>query len=196
MVKIWMYLSQIGENISTFLPDLEGTDNFYVEQTVGQPYLTIEIDREAVASFGLNVDDVQKVIEAGIGGQEASQVYEGQRRFGIVVRYPEDIRNQLVKIQNVPVHLPNGDFVPLKRVANIDLQEGPREIQRENGWRRLIVGINIKNIDLGSYVANLQKKIIRVPIFLQVILLIMAEHLKISDVPCAIFCWLCRFPFL
>ncbi len=152
-------LGQIGENISTFLPALEGTDNFYVEQTVGQPYLTIEIDREAVASFGLNVDDVQKVIEAGIGGQEAGQVYEGQRRFGIVVRYPEDIRNQLVKIQNVPVHLANGDFVPLKRVANIDLQEGPREIQRENGWRRLIVGINIKNIDLGSYVSNLQEKI-------------------------------------
>lgn len=153
-------LSQIGDNISTLLPNLDGTDNFYVEQTVGQPYLTIEIDREAVASFGLNVDNVQKVIEAGIGGQEAGQVYEGQRRFGIVVRYPEDIRNQLNEIQNVPVHLPNGDFVPLKRVAKIDLQEGPREIQRENGWRRLIVGINIKDIDLGTYVANLEEAIV------------------------------------
>ncbi len=152
-------LSQIGDRILALLPNLEGTDNFYVEQTVGQPYLTIEIDREAVASFGLNVDDVQKVIEAGIGGQEAGQVYEGQRRFDIVVRYPEDIRNQLNEIQNVPVHLPNGDFVPLKQVTNIDLQEGPREIQRENGWRRLIVGINIKNIDLGTYVAGLEEQI-------------------------------------
>jgi cobalt-zinc-cadmium resistance protein CzcA len=152
-------LANIGERISAILPDLQGTDNFYVEQTVGQPYVTIEIDRESVASFGLNVDDVQKIIEAGIGGQEVSQLYEGQRRFGIVVRYPEDIRNQLHKIQDVPVHLPNGEFVPLKRVAKIDLQEGPREIQRENGWRRLIVGINIKNIDLGTYVANLQENI-------------------------------------
>jgi cobalt-zinc-cadmium resistance protein CzcA len=152
-------LSQIGENISAFLPQLQGTDNFYVEQTVGQPYVTIEIDRESVASFGLNVDDVQTVIEAGIGGMETGQVYEGQRRFGIVVRYPEDIRNELQKIQDVPVHLPNGDFVPLKRVAKIVLQEGPREIQRENGWRRLIVGINIRDIDLGTYVANLQKDI-------------------------------------
>uniref|UniRef100_UPI0032162640 efflux RND transporter permease subunit n=1 Tax=uncultured Draconibacterium sp. TaxID=1573823 RepID=UPI0032162640 len=152
-------LSAIGERISAMLPEMQGTDNFYVEQTVGQPYVTIEIDREAVASFGLNVDDVQKIIEAGIGGQEVSQLYEGQRRFGIVVRYPEDIRNQLHKIQDVPVHLPNGEFVPLKRVAKIDLQEGPREIQRENGWRRLIVGINIKDIDLGTYVANLQKDI-------------------------------------
>ena len=153
-------LSKIGENISNMLPQLDGTDNFYVEQTVGQPYLTIEVDREAVASFGLNVDDVQQVIEAGIGGQEVSQLYEGQRRFGIAVRYPENIRDQLHKIQDVPVHLPNGEYVPLKRVAKIILQEGPREIQRENGWRRLIVGINIKDIDLGSYVANLQNEII------------------------------------
>ena len=75
------------------------------------------------------------------------------------MRYPEDIRNKLQKIQEVPVQLPNGSFIPLKRVTEIELQEGPREIQRENGWRRLIVGINIKNIDLGTYVAELQKEI-------------------------------------
>lgn len=150
-------LSKIGENILALLPALQGTDNFYVEQTVGQPYLTIDINREAVASFGLNVNDVQKVIEAGIGGGIAGILYEGQRSFDIVVRYPEDVRNELYKIQEVPVHLPRGDFVPLKRLAKIELQEGPREIQRENGWRRLIVAINIKDIDLGSYVANLEK---------------------------------------
>ncbi len=152
-------LAQVGENITALLPSLPGTDNFYVEQTVGQPYLTIDINREAVASFGLNVNDVQTVIEAGIGGGIAGVLYEGQRSFEIFVRYPEDVRNELYKIQEVPVHLPGGDFVPLKRVADIQLQEGPREIQRENGWRRLIVAINIKDIDLGSYVANLEKKI-------------------------------------
>lgn len=152
-------LGKIGENISRLLPDLEGTRNFYVEQSVGQPYLTIEIDRAAVATFGLNVDDVQHVVEAGIGGQQAGVLYEGQRRFGITVRYPQEIRDELFKIQNVPVHLPGGGTIPLKRVANIELQEGPREIQRENGWRRLIVGINIRDIDLGSYAANLQKVI-------------------------------------
>ena len=150
-------LGQIGENISKLLPGLEGTGNFYVEQSVGQPYLTIEIDRAAVATFGLNVDDVQHVIEAGIGGQQAGTLYEGQRRFGITVRYPKEIRDELYKIQNVPVHLPGGGTIPLKRVALIELQEGPREIQRENGWRRLIVGINIRNIDLGTYAAKLQE---------------------------------------
>nr|WP_319271944.1 CusA/CzcA family heavy metal efflux RND transporter [uncultured Draconibacterium sp.] len=152
-------LDDIGENISALLSGLAGTDNYYVEQSAGQPYLTVNIDREAVASFGLNVDDVQKVVEAGIGGQEAGQLYEGQRHFGIVVRYPENIRDQLPKIAEAPVHLPGGGYIPLKRVANIELQEGPREIQRENGWRRLIVGINIKDIDLGTYVSQLQEQI-------------------------------------
>jgi len=152
-------LSRIGDDISKLLPGLQGTDNFFVEQTIGQPYLTIEIDREAVATFGLNVDDVQHVIEAGIGGQIAGQLYEGQRRFVIAIRYPLEMRDQLYKIQEIPVHLPSGGIIQLKRVTNITLQEGPREIQRENGWRRLIVGINIKNIDLGSYAANLQREI-------------------------------------
>lgn len=152
-------LDQIGENISALLTNLRGTDNFYVEQSAGQPYLTVNIDREAVASFGLNVDDVQKVVEAGIGGQAAGQLYEGQRHFDIIVRYPENIRDQLPEIAEVPVQLPGGGYIPLKRVANIELQEGPREIQRENGWRRLIVGINIKDIDLGTYVSQLQEEI-------------------------------------
>lgn len=152
-------LGRIGEEISKLLPGMEGTDNFFIEQSAGQPYITVQINREAVASFGLNVDDVQSVIEAGIGGQYSGLLYEGQRSFDIMVRYPSDIRNELSEIQNIPVDLPNGSFVPLQRVANIVLQEGPREIQRENGWRRLIVGINIKNIDLGTYVGNLQTTI-------------------------------------
>ena len=152
-------LNRIGESISKLLPSLDGTANFFVEQPIGQPYLTIEIDREAVASFGLNVDDVQTVIEAGIGGQVAGQLYEGQRRFDIQIRYPEEIRSRLEDIQEIPVHLPNGQFIPLKRLSKIIAQEGPREIQRENGWRRMIVGINIENIDIGTYVQNLQTAI-------------------------------------
>ncbi len=152
-------LNRIGEAISRVVAPLEGTANFFIEQPIGQPYLTITIDRGAVASFGLNVDEVQQVIETGIGGRIAGQVYEGQRRFDIQVRYPEDIRNQLQQIQQIPVHLANGQFIPLNRVAQIVAQEGPREIQRENGWRRLIVGINIQNIDIGTYVAKLQVSI-------------------------------------
>ncbi len=152
-------LSIIGENISRLVQKLEGTDNFFLEQPIGQPYLTISIDRDAAAYFGLNVDDIQTVIEAGIGGMTASQVYEGQRRFEIVTRLPEEFRNSFQEILEVPVYLPNGNFIPLKRVANIEAQEGPREIARENGWRRVILGINLDNIDIGTYVANLQNEI-------------------------------------
>ena len=152
-------LNEIGQNISTIVSGMTGTANFFVEQPIGQPYLTIEIDREALATFGLNVNDVQAVIEAGIGGQVAGQLYEGQRRFDIQVRYPAEFRSELQKIQEIPVPLPNGEFIPIKRVSRIVAQEGPREIQRENGWRRLIVGINIKNIDMGTYVTQLQEAI-------------------------------------
>jgi cobalt-zinc-cadmium resistance protein CzcA len=152
-------LNRIGEDISKVVAEMAGTANFFVEQPIGQPYLTIEIDREAVASFGLNVNDIQSVIEAGIGGQVAGQLYEGQRRFDIQVRYPLEFRDELQKIQEIPVPLPNGEFIPIKRVSQIVAQEGPREIQRENGWRRLIVGINIKNIDIGTYVTQLQSGI-------------------------------------
>jgi len=152
-------LKKLGDKISSIVNGLHGTANFYTEQPIGQPYLTIEIDREAVAVFGINVDDVQKVIQAGIGGETAGQVFEGQRRFDIIVRFPEDLRNSFEKIKDIPVHLPNGEFIPLKRVAHVVPQEGPREIQRENGWRRLIVGINIHDIDMGTYVSNLQEAI-------------------------------------
>lgn len=152
-------LDQIGRDISGILNDLEGTDNHYLEQSSGQPYFNIEIDREAVASYGLNVNDVQHVIETGIGGSEAGQIFEGQRRFGIVVRLPEHLRNTFQEVMDVPLQLPNGGYIPLKEVADIYAEEGPREIARENGWRRAILGINIRDIDTGTYVTNLQEAI-------------------------------------
>ena len=152
-------LDRIGRQIMQLLPQLPGTDNYYLEHVSGQPYLTITVDREAAAAFGLNADDVQRVIEVGIGGMPVTEVFEGQRRFEVVVKFPDNLRNSLSIIEHVPVHLPDGGFIPLKRVARIEAGEGPREIARENGWRRLVVGINIKDIDIGTYVANLKEAI-------------------------------------
>ena len=152
-------LDRVGQDISAILNDLEGTDNHYLEQSSGQPYFNIEIDREAVASYGLNVNDVQHVIETGIGGSVAGEIFEGQRRFDVVVRLPENLRNTFQDIMEVPLQLPNGGYIPLKQVAHIYAEEGPREIARENGWRRAILGINIRDIDTGTYVANLQEAI-------------------------------------
>ncbi|MCB0716882.1 MAG: efflux RND transporter permease subunit [Bacteroidetes bacterium] len=149
-------LGRVGNDIASLLPSLPGTDNFFVEQTVGQPYLTIAIDRAAVAAYGLNVSDVQSTIEAGLGGQVVSEVYEGQRRIDIVVRFPESERSDFAAIMATPVTIPSGDTVPMSELAAIVAEEGPREVARENGWRRVIVGINLDGIDIGSYVSNLQ----------------------------------------
>ncbi len=149
-------LASIAENIAGKLSAIDGTDNFFVEKPSGQPYLTVEIDREAISKYGLNVDDVQQVIETGIGGSTAGTVYEGQKRFDIVVRLREDFRKSFGDIADIPVQLPSGGTIPLKEVAKIASQEGPREIARENGWRRVIVGINLTGRDIGSYVAELK----------------------------------------
>jgi cobalt-zinc-cadmium resistance protein CzcA len=154
-------LESIANDVAGIVSDLNGTDNFFVEQAIGQPYVNIEIDREAVAAMGINVDDVQRVIEMGIGGKIVGDIYEGQRRFDIMLRFPAGFRDEFAAIMNVPVSLANGGSVPLKTVASIVPQEGPREIARENGWRRAIVGINIKDIDIGTYVSRLEQQIDR-----------------------------------
>ncbi len=159
-------LAAVAAEIGRLLPGLPGTAGFFVEQSAGQPYLNVEIDREAIAAYGLNVADVQQVIEAGVGGQVASEVFEGQRRFDVVVRFPEHVRATFRDVMDVPVHLPDGGYVPLARVARVVPEEGPREIARENGWRRVIVGVNLQDIDIGTYVTNLQRVIdeqVRVP---------------------------------
>ncbi|MEX0600664.1 MAG: efflux RND transporter permease subunit, partial [Rhodothermales bacterium] len=149
-------LNDVADRIARIVPTVEGTDNFFVEQTEGQPYLNVEIDRERIASYGLNVNDVQEVIEAGIGGEAAGQVFEGQRRFDIVIRFPEALRSSFRDIADAPIQLPGGGYIPLSRVATVSAEEGPREIARESGWRRVIVGINVRDIDIGSYVTALQ----------------------------------------
>ena len=150
-------LGEIGERIAQTVATLPGTANYFVEQSEGQPYLNIEIDRNAVARYGLNTASVQRIIEAGIGGQAVGKVYEGQRRFDIMVRFAEDTRANFRSIMEVPVQLPDGGYIPLRQVAHIVAEEGPREIARENGWRRVIVGINLEGIDIGTYVARLQE---------------------------------------
>lgn len=152
-------LSDIGNKILAEAAKIEGTDNYYLERPIGQPYLNIVVDRQKIAGYGVNANDVQKVIDVGIGGFSPGQVFEGQRRFDLMLRYPEDMRNSIEEIGNLPVRLPNGGYVPIKELTIIKTEEGPREIVRENGWRLVIVSINIKDIDIGTYVAELKKKV-------------------------------------
>ncbi len=138
---------------------VRGVRDMRVERTAGQQYLTITIDRQAIARQGLNVADVNDVIEMALGGKVATEVFEGERRFQAAVRLPEALRDTPEEIAQVLLTAPNGAQVPLGTVAKIEVLEGPAQVSRESGKRRIVVGINVKDRDLGGFVAELKERV-------------------------------------
>ncbi len=136
---------------------VQGTLDSRIDRVGGQQYLVIDIDRSAIARYGLNASDVNETIEMAIAGKAATEIYEGERRFQAVVRLPADYRDNIESIKQIIVSSPNGPGVPLEHLANIRVQEGPAEIRREMAKRRIVIGINVQDRDLGGYVAELQK---------------------------------------
>lgn len=136
-----------------------GAQDLRIERVSGQQYLNIEIDRAAIARYGLNVADVNQLIEIALGGKVATQVYEGQRRFDATVRLPEAFRDDANVIGDILINTPGGALVPLGSVAKIEVREGPAQISRELAKRRVVVGVNVSGRDLGGFVAELQRKV-------------------------------------
>ena len=149
-------LKKKAEEIAKVAGGIQGAQDLRVERVTGQQYLSIEIDRQAIARYGLNASDIHDVIEAAIGGKEATQIFEGERRFSAVVRLPQAFRDNVEAIRHLLVTSPNGAQVALESLANIRLLDGPSQISRESGKRRIVVGVNVKDRDLGSFVAELQ----------------------------------------
>jgi heavy metal efflux system protein len=166
--------------IADVLRDIPGAADVKVEQVSGLPLLTVEIDRAAIARHGLNVADVQDVIEIAIGGKSAGHVWEGDRRFDLVVRLPEQARLDLHALEFLPIPLPDdpsrdgtaaasldgirhleAGYLPLSAVAQIKIAEGPNQISRENGKRRVVVEANVRGRDLGSFVEEAQRRVAR-----------------------------------
>lgn len=152
-------LLKSGNEIAAVLGGIDAAQGVKVEQVAGLPMLSVEANRSALYRYGLNVADVQDVLAIATGGEEAGQVFEGDQRFGVVVRLPEDLRSDLSALQRLPVPLPEGGYVPLAEVANLTLAPGPNQISRENGKRRLVVTANVRGRDLGSFVAEVQVKV-------------------------------------
>jgi len=152
-------LRTTADQIARVLNQIPGTRDLRVERVTGQQYLTIDIDRQAIARFGLNASDIHDVIETAIGGRVATEVYEGERRFQLVVRFPEAFRNNVDVIANTLVTAPNGAIVPLEDLATVKLVDGPVQVSRESAKRRIVVGANIAGRDIGGYVAEAQAKI-------------------------------------
>jgi cobalt-zinc-cadmium resistance protein CzcA len=154
-------LSRVASDVEGIVQRMRGAKDVQSEQVLGQPQLLVHIDRTAVARLGLNVEDVQNVIRTAIGGADAGQVFEGQRRFDITVRYAEPFRATAQDIARAQVATPEGARVPLSQVATIEETVGPKQISREANQRRIVIQANVEGRDLGGFVAEAQREVQR-----------------------------------
>jgi heavy metal efflux system protein len=152
-------LKKKADEIARVAQGVRGAYDLRVEQVVGQQYLSVDINRRAIARLGINVADVHDVIETAIGGKAATEIYEGTRRYNAVVRLPEGFRNNIAAIKAQLITAPDGAAVPLGSVADIRVHDGPAQISRESAQRRIVVGINVRDRDLGGFVAELQNAV-------------------------------------
>ncbi|RVT95749.1 CusA/CzcA family heavy metal efflux RND transporter [Rhodovarius crocodyli] len=152
-----------ANRIATALRGIAGAEDVRVEQATGLPFLEITVNREEIARRGLSMSAVHEVIGTAIGGREAGFVFEGDRRFAIMVRVPDAIRNDIEALGNLPVALPGGrgSSVPLRSLAGFQLTEGPNQVSRENGRRRVVVTANVRGRDIASVVAEAQAAVAR-----------------------------------
>jgi heavy metal efflux system protein len=173
-------MQRTAGSIARTLQGIAGAADVKIEQTSGLPILRMHIDRGAISRYGLHVANVQEVVAIAVGGREAGLVFEGDRRFPIMVRLPENLRQNLELLRTLPIPLPHQEkegkpqrfaalgagaasdrpaFLPLEKLAQLDVSEGSNQISRENGKRRVVVQANVRGRDLGSFVAEAQEEI-------------------------------------
>lgn len=152
-------LQRVADQVAGSLRETTGAADVRVEQASGLPTLTVSVDRIAAASYGLSAADVSEAVSAGIGGAEAGTIFEGDRRFDVVVRLAEAARNDPAALAALPIVSGTGVVVPLSSVARIQTGEGPNQISRENGSRRMVVQANVRGRDLGGFVADAQDQV-------------------------------------
>ena len=148
-----------AKEIAAVMQQVDGVKDIKVEQIAGQPYLTVDIDRQKIARFGINVSDVQEIITTAIGGKAATHVYEGERRFQLTLRFPEPQRNSIGAIEEIRVKSASGALIPMSELATIEMREGPARISREHVKRRIYIGFNVVGRDIGSVVDEGRKKL-------------------------------------
>jgi len=148
-----------ADEIARVAGSIQGATDMRVDKVTGQQYLVIDIDREAIARHGINVADVHDVIETAIGGKVATEIFEGERRFQAAVRFPEEFRDDAEAIKNIFMTSSRGSKIALADLADIRVLDGPAQINRESAKRRIVVGVNVRDRDLGGFVTELQQKV-------------------------------------
>ncbi len=149
------YANKLGHIINT----VDGSADLYVEAVAGLPQIVINYNRAAIAQYGLNISDINKIINTAFAGQSTGLVYEDERRFDLVVRMAGEQRKDLSDVQNLLIPTPTGDQLPLNQLANVEIKDGPNQIQREDARRRIIVGFNVRGRDVQTIVTELQQKV-------------------------------------
>jgi len=152
-------LRKLADQIREAMSHVSGVEDLAVEQSAGEEHLEIDVDRDQIARYGLNIADVLEVAKIAIGGDSATDVLEGQRRFAIFVRLKEDYRNQVDKLGDILVAAPVGGKIPLAQVASFKLSTGDSLVTRENSLRRVVVMCNVKGRDIGSFVRDAQQAV-------------------------------------
>ncbi|GJQ30422.1 MAG: cation transporter [Phycisphaerae bacterium] len=179
-------MTRTAQQVLAAIQSVSGAADAKMEQVEGLPVMTVDIDRAAIARYGLNIHDIQQVVAAAMGGAEAGLVFEGDRRFDLVVRLPDEIRSRIDALERLPIPLPGGEehgvvgalasaadggglaglvqtremgFIPLGDVAKVDVAEGRNQVSRENGKRRIVVQCNVRGRDLGSFVRDAEKAV-------------------------------------
>ncbi len=152
-------LAKYAEILGKLSSAVDGAEDVYVEPVAGIPQIIIEYNRALIAQYGLNIDDVNRVVNTAFAGQSAGQVFEGERRFDLVLRLKDEGRKDLDDVRNLMVPTPNNGTVPLYILADVEQKLGPNQIQREDAKRRIVVGFNVRGRDMASIVEDLKLKV-------------------------------------
>ena len=149
------YAGKLGNIIST----VDGAKNLYVEAVSGMPQIIINYNRNTIAQFNLNIADINKVVNTAFAGQSTGMLYEGEKHFDVVVRLKGELKKDLKDVQNLLIPTPQGTQIPLYQLADVQIKEGPNQIQREDAKRRIVTGFNVRGRDVQSIVNELQQKV-------------------------------------
>ena len=149
-------LARKADEIAKAIKNVEGASDIIIEKTEGLPQMAVTYDRMKIAQFGMNIADLNDVLSLAFAGKTVGNVFEGEKRFDMVIRLDKENRSGIQDVQNLYVSAPNGQQIPLQELANIEYTTGPAKISRDNTNRRIVVGINVRNRDLQSVVDDIQ----------------------------------------
>lgn len=149
------YVAMVGEIIKT----VEGTQDLYLEPITGVPQVVVQYDRRAIARYNISIDEINTAINMSFAGQRAGAVYEGEKRFDLLIKLDSDLRESIADVQNLLIPLRNGEYIPLNLLAKAELKDSPNQIQREDAKRRIIVGFNVRGRDVQSIVDEIKSKV-------------------------------------